>query len=151
MEVEDLKSLPGIGSYTAAAVACFAFGIPVAAFDTNIYRVISRLLFGLVPPSRSEIEKTARVWLPTHSPSNWQQGLMDLGATICTVKNPKCKACPLYSYCKAGENFQLQGNNNRDLSTHSVPYFPRQSKFKGSTRYYRGKIVQHHRQVQSMK
>ena len=135
----ELRTLPGIGPYTAAAVACFAFGEPAPVFDTNVYRVVSRLAFGVTAPSRREVEPVAAAWLPVDDASAWQQGLMDVGATICTTANPKCMLCPLREHCQAAPF--LQGGSDRRLAEASVPYAPKQSTFTGSTRYYRGRIV----------
>lgn len=135
----ELRDLPGIGPYTAAAVACFAFGQPSPVFDTNVYRVISRLAFGVTAPSRREVEPIAAALLPADNASAWQQGLMDVGATICTTANPRCMLCPLREHCQSAP--YLQSGGGRHLAEASVPYAPKQSAFAGSTRYYRGRIV----------
>jgi A/G-specific adenine glycosylase len=135
----ELRGLPGIGPYTAAAVACFAFGAPSSVFDTNVYRVVSRIAFGVSAPSRREVEPIAVALVPINDASAWQQGLMDVGATICTTANPRCMLCPLREHCQAAP--YLQSGGERHLAAASVPYTPKQSTFRGSTRYYRGRIV----------
>jgi A/G-specific adenine glycosylase len=137
--VDELRSLPGIGPYTASAVACFAFGAPSPVFDTNVYRVVSRVAFGVSAPSRHEVEPVAAALLPAVDASAWQQGLMDVGATICSTSSPKCMLCPLREHCQAAP--YLQSGGERHLAEASVPYAPKQSTFAGSTRYYRGRIV----------
>ena len=136
---EGLRRLPGVGPYTAAAVACFAFGVATAVLDTNIYRVVSRVAFGVQPPSRSEIEAAARKLLPGGDPAQWHQALMDVGAVICSVRAPRCPECPLRSTCRAAP--QLQDGRHRRLAQASVPYSAKQPPFAGSTRFYRGRII----------
>ncbi len=141
--VDELRRLPGIGPYTAAAVACFAFGAAVPVLDTNIYRVLSRVVHGVQAPRRSALHPLADELTPRGdallSASEWHQGLMDIGATVCTAARPRCMLCPLRSLCAAAP--ALQAGADRRLAEASVPYAPRQSKFEGSTRYYRGRIV----------
>jgi A/G-specific adenine glycosylase len=85
-EAAELERLPGIGPYTAAAVACFAFGAQVAAPDTNARRVLDRLgQAGAKPPDGHAYE--------------WNQALFDLGSTICIARRPRCQACPLADGC----------------------------------------------------
>ena len=141
---EGLRRLPGVGPYTAAAVACFAFRVATAVLDTNIYRVVSRVAFGVRPPSRGEIEAVARKLVPAGDPAAWHQALMDVGATICSVRAPRCPECPLRSTCRAAP--QLQDGRHGDgrhrrLAQASVPYSAKQPPFAGSTRFYRGRII----------
>ncbi|PZA06315.1 A/G-specific adenine glycosylase [Meiothermus sp. PNK-Is4] len=100
-EYSRLRQLPGLGPYTAAAVASIAFGQPVAAVDGNVRRVLSRLFAWENPTSRQVQEKADRL-LQREAPGDWNQALMELGATICT-KNPRCMACPVSRWCK-GKN-----------------------------------------------
>ena len=136
---EELRRLPGVGPYTAAAVACFAFGAQLVVLDTNIYRVISRVAFGVEPPSKVEISAVARQWLPNRGAAGWHQALMDLGATLCSVSKPRCLLCPLRLHCRAAP--QLQDGRHRRLAKASVPYIPKQPPFAGSTRFYRGRTI----------
>lgn len=100
-----LLKLPGIGPYTAAAIASIAFGLDEPALDGNIRRVYARL-FDLVEPARSR-EGELRLWtlaaehLPPGKAAAYNQALMDLGATICTPRKPACTDCPLASHCLA--------------------------------------------------
>lgn len=101
----DLQKLPGIGPYTAAAIASIAFGKDVAAVDGNIRRVFSRL-FNVEEPARStagekRIKELAEAHLPTGKASAYNQALMDLGAIICTPKEPDCVNCPVKDHCQA--------------------------------------------------
>jgi A/G-specific adenine glycosylase len=147
-EAEELRRLPGIGPYTAAAVACFAYGASVPVLDTNVYRVLSRLAHGIDAPSRKALEPLAEALVPrpgSHTdPSTWHQALMDIGATLCTVARPRCMLCPLRSHCAAAPVLQapsLQNRSERAIAEASVPYVPKQGKFEGSPRFYRGRVV----------
>jgi A/G-specific adenine glycosylase len=99
----ELQKLPGIGPYTSAAIASIAFHENVAVVDGNIERVISRIyqIKTPLPKSKPEIkEKVAALTSPDH-PGMFAEAMMDLGATICTPKNPKCGICPLQNQCRA--------------------------------------------------
>ena len=137
---EELRRLPGLGPYTAAALASFAFGARMAVLDTNIYRVLSRVAFGVEPPAKAEIEAVARAWLPRRNVATWHQALMDIGATICTAAAPLCARCPLRPCCRAAPD--LEGGDRRRLAEASVPYTSKQPAFAGSSRFYRGRIVE---------
>lgn len=92
--VYELQQLPGIGAYTAGAVACFGFGKSASFADSNIRRVLCRL-FGLPHPKNREIENLAKMFLNTKSSFDHNQALLDLGALICT-SNPSCILCPFF-------------------------------------------------------
>lgn len=98
-----LQSLPGIGSYTSAAIASIAFNQPTAVVDGNIVRVLSRLyaIETPYPASKSQILEIATQLTPTHRPGDYAQALMDLGAMICKPQNPRCTLCPLLNQCEA--------------------------------------------------
>jgi A/G-specific adenine glycosylase len=101
-----LLSLPGIGPYTAAAVAAIAFNRPAAVVDGNVERVFSRL-FSIatpLPAAKSEIRQRVLEVLPHDRPGDFAQATMDLGATICSPKRPKCMLCPVNDYCSALAN-----------------------------------------------
>jgi len=118
---EDLRTLPGVGPYTAAAVASFAFGAQVAAVDTNARRVAARLGHGppdaLVPPGRA---------------ADWNQAAMELGATVCTARTPRCGACPVAAWCaSAGRPAAPAASARRGAS----------ERFEDSNRWVRGRVV----------
>ncbi len=144
----ELGRLPGIGPYTAAAVASFAFGEHLPVLDTNIYRVLSRVVHGIDAPSREAIHPLAEAVLPDQgspiTPGDWHQALMDIGATLCTSRRPRCMFCPLRLLCAAAPH--LQSGDDPALAEASVPFAPRQSRFQGSARYFRGRIVDHLRE-----
>ena len=144
----ELRRLPGIGPYTAAAIASFAFGEATAVLDTNVYRVLSRVVHGIDAPARDALHPLAESLLPQAddpiAPADWHQALMDVGATLCTARQPRCMLCPLRPLCAAAPH--LQSGNDPALAEASVPYAPRQSRFQGSARYFRGRIVDHLRE-----
>lgn len=95
----ELIKLPGIGKYTAGAVASIAFNQAVPAVDANVRRVISRLLCSYPPPQK--LWDIAQSLIDKNSPADFNQAMMELGALICISKNPRCKICPVSSYCEA--------------------------------------------------
>jgi A/G-specific adenine glycosylase len=100
---EGLRALPGIGPYTAAAIASIAFNRPAAVVDGNIERVISRLyaISTPLPAAKAEIKQRVAEILPHDRPGDFAQAMMDLGATICSPKRPKCMLCPINEHCTA--------------------------------------------------
>jgi A/G-specific adenine glycosylase len=98
----DLLELPGIGPYTAAAIAAIAFGRAVTPVDGNIERVTSRLfeIEAPLPKSKPEITAAARALAPDERAGDFAQAMMDLGATICTPKRPSCLVCPIQAQCR---------------------------------------------------
>lgn len=103
--VTGLKNLPGIGEYTAAAIASIAFGKPEAAVDGNIKRIYSRILALQEPYGSVRFDKTindyAQIVLPPDRPGDFNQALMDLGSNVCLPRQPLCQACPVKYYCLA--------------------------------------------------
>jgi A/G-specific adenine glycosylase len=102
-EEADLRALPGIGAYTAAAIAAIAFGRQTAPVDGNIARILARLL-ALEQPiarARGEIAAAARALAPSDRAGDFAQALMDIGATLCRPRNPACGPCPLAQDCAA--------------------------------------------------
>jgi A/G-specific adenine glycosylase len=134
-DVETLRTLPGVGPYTAAAVASIAFGAPVAAIDTNVRRVVARACAGVEPGELGpdEIERLAGEWLDVSDPGGWNAALMDLGRTMCRPRSPRCGECPISDACR----FRVAG---RDALAASAP-IRRQSAFEGSFRQIRGAVV----------
>lgn len=103
--VEELRKISGIGPYTAGAIASIAFDQPVPAVDGNVIRVVSRLR-GIrenvgVPSVRRALEGEASALVPADRPGDFNQAVMDLGATICTPGTPACEKCPLQAECDA--------------------------------------------------
>ena len=103
--LEGIRSLKGVGDYTAAAIGSIAFGLPAAVVDGNVYRVLARY-FGIATPvgtteAKKEFTALANRLLPTDAPAAFNQGMMDFGATCCTPVNPACLTCPLQPSCQA--------------------------------------------------
>jgi A/G-specific adenine glycosylase len=102
-EEAELRALPGVGAYTAAAIAAIAFGRRAAPVDGNIARILCRL-YALEEPvaqGRSAIAAAAGALAPSNRPGDFAQALMDIGASICRPRNPDCRACPLREVCAA--------------------------------------------------
>lgn len=105
VSIEDLKQLPGIGDYTASAIAAIAFGVDTVALDGNLRRVLSRLFdidapLGSAVAERAFRERGASL-LPSGQASAFNQAMMDLGSTLCTPSSPRCPDCPLKGGCLA--------------------------------------------------
>jgi A/G-specific adenine glycosylase len=99
----ELRALPGIGDYTAAAIAAIAYDLPATAVDGNVERVVARLyaVTTPLPAVKLEIRRLAGGLTPQHRAGDFAQAMMDLGATICTPKNPACALCPWNESCAA--------------------------------------------------
>jgi len=123
-----LRSLPGIGPYTANAIASMAFGHKVAAVDTNLRRVISRWI-GTPLDDRDLLDAAAG--LVDEDAGSWNQAVMDLGAELCRPVNPDCGRCPVSACCE-------------DPTIYEAP--PKQAPFEGSNRQLRGALVLAHLQ-----
>jgi A/G-specific adenine glycosylase len=104
-EFEAALALPGIGRYTAAAVLSIAYDEPHAVLDGNVARVLARIgaVHGdLRAPARwRKLEAAAQYLLARNAPGDWNQAMMELGATVCTPKSPRCEECPAQKYCRA--------------------------------------------------
>jgi A/G-specific adenine glycosylase len=111
--VAGLRDLPGIGDYTAGAIASIAFGERVPAVDGNVVRVLARLHAwpgaASSPALKAKVNEAAASLVPAGAPGDWNQALMDLGATVCTPRNPRCGACPVAAHCAA----RAQGSQDR--------------------------------------
>jgi A/G-specific adenine glycosylase len=137
--LEGLLALKGVGRYTAGAVACFAFEQPVAMVDTNVRRVLSRV-FGVQPACVADLAERA---VPSGTAYAWNQALMDLGATLCRAKQALCLVCPLVSECAGPDAPTAAGVQTLGGP---MPGSPARAArpggvFQGSSRYYRGRIV----------
>lgn len=128
-DVDELLALPGIGEYTARAVACFAYGQNVAVVDTNVRRVVARAVKGLEnqKPRKAEVAEVAAL-LPPHEGPAFSEGLIELGALVCRSK-PACERCPI-TQCEWRERGYPKTFEK-----------PRSQKFAGTDRQVRGKIM----------
>lgn len=122
-DVLGLQELPGVGPYTAAAIASFAFGARVPAIDTNLRRVLSRW-YG--EPLDGPVLRSAAEAALADDAGSWNQAMMDLGATTCRPRNPLCEVCPVEEWCSGPQAY---------VSPHP------QARFEGSARQLRGAIV----------
>ncbi|MEP0766261.1 MAG: A/G-specific adenine glycosylase [Fimbriimonadia bacterium] len=104
-DVAGFRDMPGIGEYSAAALASRVYGVPVAAVDGNVERVVARL-FGIegkldAAPGRAAIREGARELLDRERSGDWNQAMMELGARVCVAGEPRCAECPVSVYCRA--------------------------------------------------
>ena len=155
--INDLLKLKGIGRYTAGAIACFAYHKQVATVDTNIYRVLHRIFLGLEHPEsklNSDVMLSfAEQVLPDGEAYDWNQALMDLGATICISNNPQCTRCPVQQTCIAYTEMSQQSlfpsgavlRQMRKVAEKKAPY--QTQPFTSTNRYFRGRIVDHLRSL----
>lgn len=151
---EALLKLPGIGPYTAGAIACFAFEQEVAFMDTNIRRALRRALLGpdeAPLPSERSLLALALAVVPAGQGWAWNQAIMELGALICTAAAPACWRCPIRSECRSYAT-RLQADEQL-FAGQALAYSPaprplrkvaerREEPYAGSRRYYRGRIIE---------
>ncbi|GAC1306948.1 MAG: A/G-specific adenine glycosylase [Vulcanimicrobiaceae bacterium] len=139
-----LRSLPGIGAYTARAIRAFAFDADVVALDTNIRRIVHRTHFGLEwPPLASvpELDSVASALVPRGGGYAFNSALMDLGATLCSARAPKCLLCPLQASCAAAP---IDAGALARAAARYAPVRPPQARlpFEATTRYVRGRVIE---------
>ncbi|MDP9364784.1 MAG: A/G-specific adenine glycosylase [Chloroflexota bacterium] len=139
-DVDALRRLPGIGPYTAGAIACFAFEQDVVFLDTNLRRVVHRLFVGVDVPKPAATDQVlldlATRVLPPNRGWEWNQGLMEFGALQCTARRPACVVCPVQSECRAYPAIQ---SAIADLPRGTR--LKREAPFAGSNRFYRGRVL----------
>ena len=140
-DVETLERLPGVGPYSARAVAAIAYGRPLGAVDTNIRRVLRRALTGSddKAPARAWIQAAADASVDRARPAAWTHALMDIGATICRPTNPACATCPIASWCRLASVATSAGRVTRP-ACRSRTRRP-QPAFTATTRWLRGRIL----------
>jgi len=143
---EALEKLPGIGRYTASAVACFAHGQDVAVIDTNICRVLGRVFYGISRAFMQQIEEIASRILPIGQAWAWNQALMDVGAKVCRIAAPLCDSCPLHSWCQFSHDYSREHPALESETTKNTNLL---QPFKESRRYYRGRIIEYLRGLNS--
>lgn len=126
-----LRRLPGVGPYTAAAVASLAYGSPLAAVDTNIRRIVARVGHGFEPDEigAGALGAEAQHWLDRRDPGGWNEAMMDLGRERCRPV-PRCDGCPLRTWCRFAASDRV-----------GRPSARRQPTFEGSTRQARGLVL----------
>jgi A/G-specific adenine glycosylase len=132
-ELDALLALPGVGDYTARAVMAFADHRDVAVVDTNIARVLARLTNE--PLGKARVQALADSLVPSGRSWEWNQALMDLGATVCTARSPKCDECPIGVRC----GWKTTGGP--DPAPGSALTSKPQARFEGSDRQARGRLM----------
>jgi A/G-specific adenine glycosylase len=147
--IDELQKLPGIGSYTARAVLAFAFAAPAAIVDTNVARIVARAFTGRVL-SWKEAQQHADACVPATASAEWvwgwNQGMLDLGATICTKRAPSCDTCPIQTHClwqlrKTRLLATPESELDPDPAIGSAGVGTKQSRFEGSDRQGRGRLI----------
>ena len=147
--VSALRALPGVGTYTAAAVRAFAFEYDDVAVDVNLRRVAHRVAFGIEHPPRAgaaELDALLRAAAPAGEAHAFNSALMDLGATICTARAPKCLVCPLREACAAAP---VDARALADAArVHAKKKTPQSAlPFERTTRFLRGRIIDRLREL----
>jgi A/G-specific adenine glycosylase len=139
----DLSHIEGIGPFTAAIIASFSFGQPVAAVDTNVVRVLTRLV-GNDTLRGKRLQDLADAVMAPDEPARWNQALMDYGARVCSPR-PRCGECVVARLCAARPGLQASTlPATTKVAEHKAPYRVR---FEHSDRYYRGRIIDVLRQL----
>ena len=136
-DVRQLEHLPGIGPYTAAAVAAISFGVPVPAIDVNVRRVLTRALLGGKSISPSRVSLLAAAALPESAAAEWSQALMDIGSMYCKA-SPRCSVCPLRGSCVYVHAAHKRVGTPNGANDYRAQ---RPVAFVGSSRFYRGRIM----------
>jgi A/G-specific adenine glycosylase len=134
-DLRTLMELPGIGPYTARAVLAFAYERDVAIVDTNVARVLAR--WSGRPLTRREVQDLADSLVPSGEGWTWNQGMLDLGATVCAKRSPRCERCPVTGECA----WFAASHAEPDPAVGSAGVSGGQSTFDGSDRQGRGRLV----------
>jgi A/G-specific adenine glycosylase len=139
-DVDVLEALPGVGPYTARAVAAIAFGVPAGAVDTNVRRVLGRLVAGDADAlGRPAMQRLADAAVPVDRPGDWTHAVMDVGATICRPARPACGGCPVRAWCiyraRAADGGGAEGRPPERHARRPTPAFPT------TARWLRGRII----------
>jgi A/G-specific adenine glycosylase len=146
-DLAALQALPGVGPYTARAVAAIAFGRPVGPVDTNVRRVLGRVAAGHGSPGdprepmpARELQRLADALVPPASSADWTAALMDIGATLCRPRRPDCAACPLAGACRyARSRSGTPRAEATPAATRRVVESP--APYETTTRWLRGRIM----------
>jgi A/G-specific adenine glycosylase len=136
--VAELEALPGVGPYTARAVAALAFGVAVGAVDVNVRRVLGRIAVGdPAALTRAELQRLADDAVPADKPGEWTHAVMDIGATVCRSRAPHCTVCPAQAWCQYAATrggIKTPAVRARAVREAAVP-------FASTTRWLRGRIL----------
>lgn len=138
-DIVALQALPGVGPYTARAVVALAYGLPVGAVDVNVRRVLGRVVAGdataLRPP---DLQAVADASVPHDDPGGWTHALMDIGATVCKPRNPRCGDCPARPWCRYAAA-PPDPDTAAPARTHAARESP--APFHATNRWLRGRIM----------
>lgn len=136
-----LRKMPGIGEYSAGAIACFAFDAQVPVIDVNVRRVLARVARGVEDDriDKATVQRIATEWLPSGEAYRWNQALMDVGAMLCRAEKPLCAKCPMKTWCR----YYTTGKHRSARAKRA----PKAEPFEGSRRQKRGGIVDHLRRA----
>ena len=150
-DVDGLMALPGIGPYTARAVAAIAFGIPVGAVDVNVRRVLGRILaVDSAAAASASLQLAADALVDPDQPGAWTHALMDIGATVCRPARPSCASCPARPWCRAARELgdgeaarraAADPTATRPAATRPAAIRPAAVPFEQTTRWLRGRLV----------
>jgi A/G-specific adenine glycosylase len=135
--IVQLEALPGVGPYTARAVAAIAFGQPLAAVDTNVRRVVERLFGRSLTPRR--LQALADALVETADPATWTHASMELGATVCVSRVPRCPSCPVADWCASAGRVSAPPRRTRTAGP----------AFELTTRWLRGRIIERLRALEA--
>jgi A/G-specific adenine glycosylase len=139
--VAALEALPGIGPYTARAIAALAFGTPVGAVDVNVRRVLGRIVAGDADGlSKPEIQRVADDAAAAGRPDEWTHAVMDVGATLCRPRAPRCDACPARPWCRLASAKPADGATARTSAPSRARRVPAPP-FTSTNRWLRGRIL----------
>ncbi|WP_419862568.1 A/G-specific adenine glycosylase [Candidatus Poriferisodalis sp.] len=139
-DLNDLLALPGVGPYTARAVQAFAFGIDTGVVDTNVGRILARWQGRRLSPR--EAQRVADDLVPAGESWAWNQAMMDLGAQVCTKRDPSCDRCPAQLWCAwTGGVLGSESSGRPDPADRSAGVSSRQAPFEGSDRQARGRLL----------
>jgi len=149
-DLASLEELPGVGPYTARAVAALAFGVPVGAVDTNVRRVLGRVVAGDAGVmDAAALQRVADDAVPPDQPGLWTHALMDIGATLCHPRRPECEPCPARPWCRyaaAGSAVSPRAAAVRPAANHPAVR-EAAAPFTSTSRWLRGRIVERLRGV----
>lgn len=143
--ISDLERLPGLGPYTARAVAALAFGQRVGAVDVNVRRVVGRIVGGpdgAGTMGTASLQAAADELVPADDPGRWTHALMDLGATLCRIRAPRCEECPARPWCTAAAAWAAGAPGREGRARASAGALrERAAPFATTRRWLRGRIL----------
>jgi A/G-specific adenine glycosylase len=142
--VAELQALPGVGPYTARAVAALAYGLPVGAVDVNVRRVLGRIVAGASAGdlTAQDVQALADAIVPVDQPGAWTHAVMDVGATVCNPRAPRCDACPAQPWCRfAADAAAKAASADRTPAPSSRAARERPAQFESTNRWLRGRIL----------